>query len=232
MEQRNTAQECLRIIIAESERLRALVTAYERDDYDDAPDNSAISELKDQLWTLDAADVEPIAAQLNEQMAQLDEIVDWLDGISDDIDTRYQNCMIDKKQAELNFIAMRKKVNGTNLSRGIWPIYGGVLVGVMAAFLANQFDLGMVASIVAGAAGYFVGNQLMQQITKRMGHPAVAKKDDSEERAALDKLRGAYEALSREHDRLTSAQDYLTRASNQAEDLQFAISEALHELDD
>lgn len=230
MDQQAIAQECLRTIISEGERLRALTAAYEKGDYSTAPEGLAIEELKDKLWTLGAEEVAPIAHQLNEQMAALDEIVDWVDGISDDIDARYQSCMIDKKQAELDFTALRKKVNGANLSRGIWPIYGGILVGIMAAFLANQFSLGMIASIIAGAGGYFIGNQLMQQVAKRVGHPSAAKRDDSDERIALDKLRGAYEELSHEHDRLTMAQDYLTRISNQAEDLQFAISEALHEL--
>ena len=230
MDQQAIAQECLRTIISEGERLRALTAAYEKGDYSTAPEGLAIEELKDKLWTLGSEEVAPIADQLNEQMAALDEIVEWLDGISSDIDARYQSCMIDKKQAELDFTALRKKVNGANLSRGIWPIYGGILVGIMAAFLANQFSLGMIASIIAGAGGYFIGNQLMQQVATRVGHPSAAKRDDSDERIALDKLRGAYEELSREHDRLTMAQDYLTRVSNQAEDLQFAISEALHEL--
>lgn len=232
MEQHAVAQECLRTLAAEEQRLRALVAAYEQDDFSTAPHEAAVEELKDKLWTLSAADVAPIADTLNAQMVQLDQIIEQLDGVTNAVEARYQTCAANKKQAELDFTALRKKVNGTNISRGVWPIYGGVLVGIMAAFLANQFQLGMAASVIAGAAGYFVGNQLMQQITKRLGHPAAATANDSAERAALDKARGTYEALSREHDRLASAQDYLIRASNQAEDLQFAISEALHELND
>lgn len=219
----------LALIKSEHQAIRALAEAYEKGDFGTEPEGDGVEKLKDTLWTMDATDVRPIAAALQEEMDLLDGTVDWIEGISSDLDARYQACMIDKKQAEIDFTSLRKKTNNNNLSRGIWPIYGGVIVGLMAAFLARQFELGMIPCIIGGAAGYFIGNQLIQQALKRIGHPSADAKENAEERAQLDQLRARYEELSREHERLTTAQYYLHRLVNQAEDLQFSISEALHE---
>ncbi len=231
MENRKTAQDYLQLAISEHEGIRSLAAAYEAGDYSSESSAEGIETLKDELWTLGAEELAPIAGELEAQISSLDETIARLEALNAKNDARYQACKAERRQAETDFTALRKKLNNTNLSRGLWPIYGGVLIGLMAAWLANQFNLGMVACVLAGAAGYFVGNQLMQQISRRLGHPSAAKKDDSDERAALDALRGRYEELSREHDRLANAQDRLVKATNHAEDIQFAISEALHELE-
>ena len=229
MENKPTAQDHLQLIVSEHDKIRLLASAYEQGNYAGEVDTEIAEKLKDELWTLDPDDVAPVANELREQLSAFDDTIAWLDRLGTENDARYQECVAEKKQAETDFNTLRKKLNSTNISRGIWPIYGGVLIGIMAAWLANQLDLGMAGSIIAGALGYFVGNQLMQQVTKRLNHPSAAKKDDSDERAALDALRGRYEELSREHDRLANARDCLAKAVNHAEDIQFAISEALHE---
>lgn len=231
MESTGSAREQLQLAISEHEKIRQLADAYDQGNFAEEADNAEVEALKDRLWTLGAEEVAPIEAGLREQLSALDQTIARLDRISKGIDARHQACTAEKKQAELDFTALRKKLNSTNLSRGLWPIYGGVLVGVMAAWLASQLALGMAGCVIAGAAGYFVGNQLMQQIARRVGHPSAAKKDDSAERAALEELRGRYEELSREHDQLSLAQERLAKAGNCAEDIQFAISEALHELE-
>ncbi|MBR5259134.1 MAG: hypothetical protein IKV48_01435 [Eggerthellaceae bacterium] len=220
----------LALIKSEHQAIRALAEAYEKGDFSTEPEGEGVEKLKDTLWTMDAADIRPIVDALKAEMDLLDETVDWVEGISSDIETRYQACMIDKKQTEIDFTSLRKKTNGSNLSRGIWPIYGGVIVGLMMAFLARQFALGLIPCIAGGAAGYFIGNQLIQRALKMIGHPSTNAKENVEERAQLDQLRGRHEELSREHEHLTTAQYYLHRLVNLAEDLQFSISEALHEV--
>lgn len=230
MDNQGVAQERLSLIVSEHERIRELATAYEQGDYSTAPDSTDTEAIKDGMWTLSTEEVSPIADDLRAQMAQFDETIARLEVVSKDIDARYQQCKEEKQTVGADFAAMRKKVNGTNLSRGGWPIYAGLVVGVMGAFLANQFNLGMIASVIAGAAGYLIGNQLMQRALKRIGHGPSTQKNSVAEQAALDNLRNRYEELSREHERLTDARDYLARVTNQADDIQFAISEALHEL--
>ena len=219
----------LELIRQEHQTIRLLVEAYEKDDFSIEPNDEVIKELKDTLWTMDAADVRLVANELEAEMAALDATISKIESISKKIDDRHQACLTERKQTETEFTSLRKKTNNTNLSRGVWPIYGGVVVGAMAAFLARQFDLGMIPCVIAGAAGYFIGNQLIQQLFNRTGHAAASNKDNTAEQAQLDQLRGRYEELTREYEHLANARDCLHRLVNQSEDLQFAISEALHE---
>lgn len=229
MENASAGTANLELIKNEHKAICQLVAAYEKNDFSVEPNDEVVRELKDTLWTMDAEDVRLIANELEAEMAALDVTIGKIESISKRIDERHQACSAERKQTEAEFTSLRKKTNNANLSRGVWPIYGGVVVGAMAAFLARQFDLGMIACVIAGAVGYFVGNQLIQQAFNRAGHAAATNKDNAAERAKLDQLRGRYEELSHEYEQLANARDCLHRLVNQSEDLQFAISEALHE---
>ena len=229
MENASAKTANLEVIKNEHQAICQLVEAYAKNDFSIEPNDEVVKELKDTLWTMDAEDVRLIASELEAEMAALDATISKIESISKKVDDRHQACMAERKQTEAEFTSLRKKTNNTNLSRGVWPIYGGVVVGAMAAFLTRQFDLGMIPCVIAGAAGYFVGNQLIQQLFNRTGHDAANNKDNAAERTQLDQLRGRYEELSREYEQLANARDYLHRLVNQSEDLQFAISEALHE---
>lgn len=222
------AQQCLAKIEQAIQCLETRISAYESGVFDLKAKDSTIECAKDAIDDLFVDEHAELEAPLCQYEERFESALGRLNCIDANLDEVLQACNKNKLEAEAEFVKKRRSINGGNLAKGFWPLYGGFVVALMCAYLANGLGAGVTGSILGGVLGYLLGHQLALQLTKR--YQGKATGTDQESLAELDRMRAAWEKLSDQRIDLIEQQKLVDQEINEAEDLQFTIHRAIEEI--
>lgn len=226
------AQDNLALIKRECQKIEARISAYERRAFDETCESlnpigaqAAVEGLLDEMSA-------PVAAGLKACDEHLDSLDERLNDVEGSLGEELR--MLNQKRTETarRYNEKRRVVNRGNLSKGFWPMYGGLFFCIIFAMIANGFGWGMVGSVVCGIVGYAAGSYILQffmnSMTKNRIDPEVLEAGKAE----LDAIKAEFDET---HEQIKALQDHLSdlgKLDDPISELQDLLQDAIDEWDD
>lgn len=247
--------DALSVLAREREKIETRISAYERGEFDqpfespnpigaqsacetlidaakqpNATANPATEEHDDRTCAQTICLPAEIIQKLEAESTMLDALEDRFDNLEDVIEKKMAELTERRNEIVAEHNAKRKEYNRGNMSKGFWPLYGGIFLSVIAVFATRDLGFGMPGALATGVIGYAAGFYAFKVLASRF-----IRTNPAADAAAKERL----ECLRAEHDRVVENLDTLKMCLAQIErdeenidELQMHIQDALDDLDD
>ena len=171
-----------------------------------------------------------VAKALNEESAALDAVNARYDKLEDSIEAAIAELTERRGELVKEHNDKRKSANKGNVTKGFWPVYGGILVCVIAVFATRGLGFGMPGAIIAGVIGYGAGSYVFKYLMGRLvkTDPAITERAEEE----LEAIRAEYDEVADQVGKLKDRLDMIERAEEAIDELQMFIQDALADFDE
>lgn len=220
----------LALLARERAKIEKRIESYEAGRFDAAHESLnpigvqvACETLSDHMSPSVAAALKAEAEALDAANARYDALEDSIDAVIAELTERRGELIQEHNDK-------RKSANHGNMTKGFWPVYGGIVVCVMAVFATRGLGFGMPGAIVAGIIGYAAGSYIFKYLMGRMvkTDPAVTEEAAKE----LEAIRAKYDGVTDRVNELKDQLDLVERAEEAIDELQMFIQDALDDFDE
>lgn len=222
--------EALSLLARERGKIEKRIDAYEAGEFEATHESLNPIGVQVACETLSDFMSPEVAAALEVESKALDAANARYDALEDSLDKTIAE--LTERRADLvkKHSKKRKSTNKGNMTKGFWPVYGGILLCVIAVFATRGLGFGMPGAIIAGALGYAAGSYIFKYFFGRVvkTDPAQTEKATQE----LDAIRAEYDGIADKINELKDRLDLVERAEEAIDELQMFIQDTLDDFDE
>lgn len=222
--------EALSLLARERGKIEKRINAYEAGEFGATHESLNPIGVQVACETLSDFMSPQVAEALTAESEALDAANARYDALEDSLDKTIAELTDRRADLVQEHNEKRKSTNHGNMTKGFWPVYGGILLCVIAVFATRGLGFGMPGAIVAGVLGYAAGSYMFKYLIGRVvkTDPAVSEKVTQE----LDAIRAEYDRVADEINELKDRLDLVERAEEAIDELQMFIQDALDVFDE
>lgn len=171
-----------------------------------------------------------VAEALRRESEALDAVNARHDALEDSIDAVIARLTEQRADLVKDHAEKRKAANSGNMTKGFWPVYGGLFLCIVAVFATRGLGFGMPGAIIAGVLGYAAGSYIFKYLMGRLvkTDPAITERAEEE----LEAIRAEYDEVADQVGKLKDRLDMIERAEEAIDELQMFIQDALADFDE
>lgn len=228
-EARKAAADAFDLLARERAKIEARVAAYEKDQFDGVFESPNPIGVQVACEAISDFMSEETAEALKAESAALDKINDRFDAVEDKLEAQIATLSERREELVHEHHDKRKAANRGNVTTGFWPLYGGILMCVIAVVLTRDLGFGLPGAVVAGALGYASGSYIFKYFANRFVKPKAVVDENVE--AELNALREEYDQIAETVNGLKDQLDLIERAEEAIDEIQMFIADTLDDLD-
>lgn len=222
--------EALSLLARERGKIEKRIDAYEAGEFGATHESLNPIGVQVACETLSDYMSPEVAAALRQESEALDAVNARYDALEDSIDAVIAKLTEQRADLVKDHAEKRKAANAGNMTKGFWPVYGGLFLCVIAVFATRGLGFGMPGAIVAGVLGYAAGSYIFKYLANRFVKTDTAAIEKAAE--DLEVIRDEYDRVAEEVNKKKDQLDLVERAEEAIDELQMFIQDTLDDFDE
>lgn len=222
--------EALSLLARERAKIEKRIDAYEAGEFEATHESLNPIGVQVACETLSDHMSPEVAAALAAESKALDEANARYDALEDSIDAVIAELTEQRADLVKQHAEKRKATNAGNMTKGFWPVYGGLFLCVIAVFATRGLGFGMPGAVVAGVLGYASGSYIFKYLANRFVKTDTAAIESASEE--LEAIRSEYDRVADEVNEKKDQLDLVERAEEAIDELQMFIQDTLDDFDE